>query len=248
MDEELMEEELAELERIDQARREASSTAGGGGGGRRRDGRIAAAEGSAPKYDLVIKLLMLGDSGVGKTSLLQRYAKRKFDSKVLASAGVAYETQYVKVEGRVIRVDIWDTAGQERFHVITQAYYAGAQGIILAYDASDASETSFNNIRYWMNAIREHASEGCNKVLLGNKVDVPAKAISTERGAAVASEFGVKFFETSAKTGLNVDDAFQAIARDCVVKALAADGLAVDGADDAAAAGEDGKGKRCVVC
>jgi GTPase SAR1 family protein len=99
-----------------------------------------------------------------------------------------------------------------------------------------------------MNAIREHASKDCNKILLGNKVDVPGKAISSERGSAVASEFDVTFFETSAKTGHNVDLAFQSVARDCVMQALAASG--VDMADGGAGSGADGDGKggkRCEV-
>lgn len=94
-----------------------------------------------------------------------------------------------------------------------------------------------------MNAIREHASKDCNKILLGNKVDVPSKAISTERGTDVAKEFDVKFFETSAKSGLNVDEAFQSLARDCVLQALEASGVAVAGGGEAVAAG----GKRCAV-
>lgn len=146
-EEERMEAEMAEMDRLMAQKPAAAASARAGASA--KDGRVTkvarAGDGAAPSYDLIIKLLMLGDSGVGKTSLLQRYARRKFDSKVLASAGVAYETQYVVVEGRTIRVDIWDTAGQERFHVITQAYYAGAHGIILAYDASDTSEASFDS-------------------------------------------------------------------------------------------------------
>lgn len=107
--------------------------------------KAGAAADAPPKHSLLIKLLMLGDSGVGKTTLLKRYAEGKFDPMIASTAGVAYETQYVELEGRNIRVDIWDTAGQERFHVITQAYYAGAHGIVLAYDASEAGETSFNS-------------------------------------------------------------------------------------------------------
>jgi len=147
-----MEEELRELERMEARKRAAAPAAaagGGGGGGTSGVRTIRAgkdgADGGAPAYDLLIKLLMLGDSGVGKTTLLKRYAEGRFDSMIAATAGVAYETQYVEVEGRTIRVDIWDTAGQERFHVITQAYYAGAHGIVLAYDASEDGETSFNS-------------------------------------------------------------------------------------------------------
>lgn len=133
-DDERMEEELREL---DAARPDRPAP--------RVLPKAGAAADAPPKHSLLIKLLMLGDSGVGKTTLLKRYAEGKFDPMIASTAGVAYETQYVELEGRNIRVDIWDTAGQERFHVITQAYYAGAHGIVLAYDASEAGETSFNS-------------------------------------------------------------------------------------------------------
>lgn len=240
-DDERMEEELREL---DAARPDRPAP--------RVLPKAGAAADAPPKHSLLIKLLMLGDSGVGKTTLLKRYAEGKFDPMIASTAGVAYETQYVELEGRNIRVDIWDTAGQERFHVITQAYYAGAHGIVLAYDASEAGETSFNNIRYWMNAIREHADAHCVKVLLGNKVDKAPKAISHARGKAVADEYGVGFFETSAKSGANVTEAFHSVARECVLKALAEEGVSVSTESDAevlaaAATASKGKGKRCAV-
>lgn len=200
-----------------------------------------------PAFDLHIKLLMLGDGGVGKTSLLTRYAEDKFVPGLLATAGVAFQTQYITVEGRTIRLDIWDTAGQERFHVITQAYYAGAHGIILVYDVSDKDETSFNNVRYWMENIRKHASPHCAKLLLGNKVDMKGRKVTTERGQAVADEYGVGFFETSAKSGLNVTESFHSIARDCVLRALAAEGVDVAAAEKTAADAATKDGKKCVV-
>jgi hypothetical protein len=139
-----MEEELRELEE-QEARQKAAAAAVSKPAETTARRVPAKGKDGKPTFDVQIKLLMLGDSGVGKTSLLTRYAEGKFVSDILATAGVAFQTQYVEVEGRTIRLDIWDTAGQEKFHVITQAYYAGAHGIILVYDASDAGETSFNS-------------------------------------------------------------------------------------------------------
>lgn len=128
-------------------------------------------------FDYLVKLLLLGDSGVGKTSLLLRYSDDKFQPSLLSTAGVDYKTQMLDIDGQTVKCQIWDTAGQQRFHVITQAYYRGAHGIVLVYDASDASEASFHNVRYWMENISKHASAGVCKMLLGNKIDVKGRKV-----------------------------------------------------------------------
>ena len=111
------------------------------------------------------------------------------------------------IDGKNVKLQIWDTAGQERFRTITQTYYKGAMGIILAYDCTN--EESFSNVRNWVRQIELHASQSVEKVLIGNKADqVDKKVIPTEQGAELAKEFGMAFFETSAKTGHNVQDTF----------------------------------------
>ena len=213
-EEELAEAELAEAER--RRRQAGESSSGGGGGGGRRDGAAPAAAGSlsssaavsgglgagagaasgagasarrekpGEKFDVLVKLLLLGDSGVGKTSLLTRYAEDRFSTSLLSTAGVDYKTQMLRVGSATVKCQIWDTAGQQRFHVITQAYYRGAGGIALVYDASDPSEESFNNVRYWLANIAKHASAGVAIMLLGNKCDAKGAA---KKVRGVASSF-----------------------------------------------------------
>lgn len=199
-------------------------------------------------FDYTIKLLLLGDSGVGKTSIMHRYADQKFSPSLLSTAGVDYKTKYLKVNGKTVKCQIWDTAGQQRFHIITQTYYRGAHGIILVYDASDPSESSFSNVRYWMKSIKDHSSPSTQKILLGNKIDVPHKQIDSARGKATAEEYGIGFWETSAKDGTNVSKAFNAIAKD-IVERMALGPPA--GHDPPVAppdtAGKADPGKRCVV-
>lgn len=130
-------------------------------------------------YDVQIKLLLLGDGGVGKTSLMLRFSEDKFSSSLLSTAGVDYKTQHLDVDGKKVKLQIWDTAGQTRFHTITQAYYKAAHGIVLVYDVSDASEASFHNVRYWMDNITKHAGATTQRILIGNKCDVKGKKASS---------------------------------------------------------------------
>ena len=168
--------------------------------------------GSAAQYDHLIKLLMIGDSGVGKTCFLLRFADDNFTSSHLTTIGIDFKLKNMQIDGTNIKLQIWDTAGQERFRTITQTYYKGAMGIILAYDCTD--EGSFNNIKTWMQQIKIHASESVAKVLVGNKCDRPDKKISAEQGEALAKELGIRFFETSAKNKVNIDETFHYIAKE----------------------------------
>lgn len=228
--------------------------AGGGGGSAGGGASGSGGPGSDKDYDLLIKLLLLGDGGVGKTSLMLRFSEDKFSSSLLATAGVDYKTLHLEVEGKRVKVQIWDTAGQQRFHTITQTYYKSAHGIILVYDESEPSEASFNNVRYWMDNITKHANALTQKILIGNKADVKGKKIEAARGRAMADEYGMKFFETSAKDGSGVKEAFFTVARDVALKMIAHEGGAVPGAAGGAAGGSaaggkgDGKGgKDCTI-
>ncbi|XP_046404545.1 ras-related protein Rab-37-like [Ischnura elegans] len=162
----------------------------------------------------VHKTILLGDSGVGKTSLLVQFDTGKFQTGTFsATVGIGFTNKVVTVDGKSIKLQIWDTAGQERFRSVTHAYYRDAHALLLLYDVTN--KTSFDNIRAWLGEIREYASDDVAIMLIGNKADCSAeeRAVSGENGSRVASEYGVSFVETSAKTGLNVDAAFMSVAR-----------------------------------
>ncbi|KAJ3680828.1 hypothetical protein LUZ60_015317 [Juncus effusus] len=171
-------------------------------------------------YDYLIKLLLIGDSGtssfprVGKSCLLLRFSDGSFTTSFITTIGIDFKIRTIELDQKRIKLQIWDTAGQERFRTITTAYYRGAMGILLVYDVTD--ESSFNNIRNWIRNIEQHASDNVNKILVGNKADMDEskRAVPTSKGQALADEYGIKFFETSAKTNLNVEQVFFSIARD----------------------------------
>ena len=163
-----------------------------------------------PSYDLQFKLIILGDSGVGKTCLLMRFTEDKFTPSHITTIGIDFKTKTLNLNGKSVKLQIWDTAGQEKFRTITQTYYKGAMGIILAFDCSD--EKSFGNIKSWMKQIEAHASPGVFQILIGNKSDLLNRVISTESAHKLADEYKIKYFETSAKNGTNVTEAFESIA------------------------------------
>ncbi|XP_075301160.1 ras-related protein Rab-13 isoform X2 [Opisthocomus hoazin] len=163
----------------------------------------------AKAYDHLFKLLLIGDSGVGKTCLIIRFAEDNFTSTYISTIGIDFKIRTVDIDGKKIKLQVWDTAGQERFKTITTAYYRGAVGIILVYDITD--EKSFENIQNWMKSIKENASAGVERLLIGNKCDMEGKR-------KLAKEHGIRFFETSAKSSVNVEEAFSTLARDILQK------------------------------
>ncbi|CAO3657132.1 unnamed protein product [Mucor hiemalis] len=153
-------------------------------------------------YDYLIKLLLIGDSGVGKSCLLLRFSDDSFTPSFITTIGIDFKIRTIELDGKRIKLQIWDTAGQERFRTITTAYYRGAMGILLVYDTTDEN-------------LLEHASEGVNKILIGNKCDMEDKRVITkEQGQTLANELGIRFMETSAKANIGVEEAFFDLARD----------------------------------
>lgn len=161
---------------------------------------------SNQKYDHLFKLLIIGESGVGKTCLLLRFTDDSFTNNHLTTIGIDFKIKIINLEEKQIKLQIWDTAGQERFRTITKTYYKGAHGIILTYDVTD--ENSFKNIRNWVKQIEQNAQSNVCKVLVGNKCDREDRKISYEEGAKLANEFKMQFFETSAKSKYNVSETF----------------------------------------
>ena len=152
------------------------------------------------------KILLLGDSTVGKTCFLLRYVDDSFLDLHMATIGLDYRLKtLILEEQKIVKVQLWDTAGQDKFRAITRNYYKGASGIILIFDVTNVK--SYENIKKWINEIKEEISEKVKIVLIGNKIDnVQERKIGKEQGDKLASEIGVKFFETSAKTGEGINE------------------------------------------
>ena len=152
------------------------------------------------------KILLLGDSTVGKTCFLLRYVDDSFLDLHMATIGLDYRLKTLILEEQtIVKIQLWDTAGQDKFRAITRNYYKGASGIILIFDVTNVK--SYENIKKWINEIKEEISEKVAIVLIGNKIDnVQERKISKEQGDKLASEIGVKFFETSAKTGEGINE------------------------------------------
>ncbi|GER50832.1 RAB GTPase homolog 1A [Striga asiatica] len=164
-------------------------------------------------FDYLFKLLLIGDSGVGKSCLLLRFADDSYLDSYISTIGVDFKIRTVEQDGKTIKLQIWDTAGQERFRTITSSYYRGAHGIIIVYDVTDME--SFNNVKQWLNEIDRYASENVNKLLVGNKCDLAEnRAVPYETAKAFADEIGIPFMETSAKNATNVEQAFMAMSAD----------------------------------
>ncbi|KAI3364109.1 hypothetical protein L3Q82_010939 [Scortum barcoo] len=179
-------------------------------------------------YDLLFKLLLIGDSGVGKTCVLFRFSDDAFNTTFISTIGIDFKIKTVELQGKKIKLQIWDTAGQERFHTITTSYYRGAMGIMLVYDITNAK--SFENISKWLRNIDEHANEDVERMLLGNKCDMEDKRVVPKaKGEQIAREHGIRFFETSAKANINIEKAFLTLAEDILRKLFRGDSEAFPG-------------------
>jgi len=164
---------------------------------------------AAKDYDHLFKLLIIGDSGVGKSSLLVRFADNCFNGNYITTIGVDFKIRTIDIQGERVKLQIWDTAGQERFRTITSTYYRGTHGVIIVYDVS-AGE-SFANVKRWLHEIDQNC-EVVNRILVGNKNDDPdRKVVLTEDARRFADQMGIRLFETSAKDNINVEEMFRAI-------------------------------------
>merc|ERR1711962_252656 len=162
-------------------------------------------------YDHLFKLLLIGDSGVGKTCIVFRFCENAFNTSFISTIGIDFKLKTIDLRGKRIKLQIWDTAGQERFRAITASFYRGAMGILLVYDITNSR--SFENIANWLRKIDEYATPGVERMIVGNKIDIEDKrVVSKEKGEDIAKKHNVRFLETSAKTNINVEAAFIQIA------------------------------------
>ena len=170
-------------------------------------------------YDGKCQLLTIGDSTVGKTSILSRYANNIFSSNYLATVGLDNFTKDEIIDGKTIRIKIWDTAGQEKFHSLAKGFFHNAQGIMIVYDVTN-SET-YQNLKYWTQSIKTHMWNDIDKIeviIIGNKIDSTDREVNKQEAEAFCSELGYPYFETSAKTGENVNTTIQFLVRNVLKK------------------------------
>lgn len=188
----------------------------------------------------VFKVLLLGDSTVGKTCFLMRFTENTFQEIHMSTIGLDYRFKKMPVDdNKEATVQIWDTAGQDRFRAITKNYYKGAHGIILIYDVTN--QKSFENVRNWVTQIRENASEKAIIYIVGNKIDDKQnKVVTKEEGEKMAKEFDLKFFEASAKEDINIAPTFEALVKDI----YKVNGNSAEGANGKLVGGNGKSGKR----
>ena len=159
------------------------------------------------EYDYLFKMLIIGDSGVGKSSLMNRFSDNIFSESYINTIGVDFKIRTIEVNGKMIKLQIWDTAGQERFRTIVSSYYRGAHGIMIVFDITD--KDSFNNVNMWYNEIQKYASSNIKTILIGNKADFESKRqVDYSEAKEYADSMNMTYFETSAKTALNVEKSF----------------------------------------
>ena len=163
-------------------------------------------------YDYIFKVLLLGNSDVGKSSLLLRFVDQVWNDSFVPTIGVDFKVKTVEIGDKKIKMQIWDTAGQERFRNVVSTYFRGSNGILLIYDVTN--KDSFKNLESWLIEIEKNASENVLKILIGNKNDlVDDKEITTEEGQKFANRNNMQFIETSAKMNTNVTEAFETLGK-----------------------------------
>jgi len=162
------------------------------------------------EYDYLFKVVLIGDSGVGKSNLLSRFTRNEFNLESKSTIGVEFATRSIQVDGKTIKAQIWDTAGQERYRAITSAYYRGAVGALLVYDI--AKHLTYENVERWLRELRDHADQNIVIMLVGNKSDLRhLRAVPTDESKSFAEKNNLSFIETSALDSTNVETAFHNI-------------------------------------
>lgn len=163
--------------------------------------------------DYLFKIVLIGDSAVGKSNLLSRFARNEFFPNSKSTIGVEFQTQRIEIDGKEIKAQIWDTAGQERFRAVTSAYYRGAVGALIVYDVS--RRRTFDSVSRWLNELQTHSDMNVVTILIGNKTDLKdGREVSTDEGKTLAEAQGLFFLETSALDSSNVTTAFHTVVKE----------------------------------
>ena len=169
------------------------------------------------EYDHLLKILLIGDSGIGKSTFLLKYVDDAFSESYISTIGVDFKIKEQTYATKKYKLQIWDTAGQERFRTITSSYYRGAHCILIMFDLTDIA--SFENVKMWLNEVAKHANENSMKILVGTKADLVGKiAVRKDMIQNLVHSAGIQYIETSAKNGTNINAAFQQVCSDFSTK------------------------------
>jgi len=197
------------------------------------------------EYDYLFKVVLIGDSGVGKSNLLSRFTRNDFNMESKSTIGVEFATRTITVDNKVIKAQIWDTAGQEKYRAITSAYYRGAVGALLVYDIS--KRLSYDNVSRWLKELRDHADQNIVIMLVGNKKDLRhMRQVQTDEAKDFCKQHKLFFIETSALADSNVATAFETILKE-IYRLISRKSVAVaagggGGGDGSASAGNGATG------
>ena len=204
-------------------------------------------------YEMMFKVVLVGDSSVGKTNIMSKYLKNEFHDDSKATVGVEFGSKQFTVEGHTIKAQIWDTAGQERYKAITSAYYKGAKGAFVVYDIT--RKQSFDSVDRWINELRATADKKLSIIIIGNKSDLEdQRQVTKEQGEEKAKNNEVAFMETSARSGENLEKAFEQMMNEvykkCHEEMLSEDNVDIVGGTedislDKTKPKNDGKKKKC---
>ena len=169
---------------------------------------------STQGYDYAFKIVTLGESGIGKTSLITRFAHDIFKENHLASIGFEFLIKVLDIENKIIKIQLWDICGSEFFRSVIPNFYRNASGAVVAYDISD--KWSFDQVKTWIEDVKAYSNTEINIVIVGTKCDILDREVTEEEGKKLADELGVKYFETSAKTGYNVNEAYNFLIKEII--------------------------------
>ena len=186
-------------------------------------------------YEMMFKVVLVGDSFVGKTNIMSKYLKNEFHEDSKATVGVEFGSRQFNIEGHVVKAQIWDTAGQERYKAITSAYYKGAKGAFIVYDIT--RKESFDNVTKWAEQLKSTADKNLTIIIIGNKTDLEdQRQVTSEEGQNKANELESAFIETSAASGSNLDKAFEMMINQvynkCHEEMLAEGDVEIEGGED----------------